>query len=103
MKILVSGMSGPIGAELLPALVVAGNNIARLVRRSAQAADEVQWDPARPIAPETVSGFDAVIHLAGESIIGRWTPAKKARMFDSRVLGTRHLAEALAKTSGRPH
>jgi len=54
------------------------------------------------LAPEVVSGFDAVIHLAGESIVGRWTVAKKTRILESRTVGTRHLAEALAKASQRP-
>jgi uncharacterized protein (TIGR01777 family) len=49
-----------------------------------------------------VSGFETVIHLAGESIVGRWTAAKKARIRDSRVLGTRNLAEALSRTVERP-
>jgi uncharacterized protein (TIGR01777 family) len=49
-----------------------------------------------------VSGFDAVIHLAGESIVGRWTAAKKAEIRASRVEGTRHLAQALARTKYRP-
>jgi hypothetical protein len=43
-----------------------------------------------------------VVHLAGESIVGRWTEAKKRRIRDSRVLGTRNLAEALAKAASRP-
>jgi len=102
MKILVSGMSGPIGGELLPALVVSGNKVTRLVRRAPQSSDEIRWDPMRSIVPETVSGFDAVIHLAGESIVGRWTPEKKARMVESRKQGTSHLAEALARASRKP-
>jgi uncharacterized protein len=102
MKILGSGMSGPIGGELLPALVVSGNKVTRLVRRAPQSSDDIRWDPMRSIVPETVSGFDAVIHLAGESIVGRWTSEKKARMVDSRVQGTGHLAEALARASRKP-
>ena len=102
MKILVSGMSGPIGAELLPAIGASGNKVTRLVRRPPQSSDEIRWDPMRSIVPETVSGFDAVIHLAGESIVGRWTSEKKARMVDSRVQGTSHLAAALARASRKP-
>jgi hypothetical protein len=49
-----------------------------------------------------VSGFDAVIHLAGESIASRWTESKKKAIRDSRVLGTRHLAEALARAASPP-
>ncbi len=60
------------------------------------------WDPAQPFAPELVSGFDGVVHLAGESIVGRWTEAKKRRIVESRVQGTRNLAEALARAPQRP-
>ena len=49
-----------------------------------------------------MSGFDAVIHLAGESIVGRWTEAKKRRVRESRVRGTRNLAEALAAAPQPP-
>ena len=49
-----------------------------------------------PISPDMVSGFDAVIHLAGESIVGRWTKTKKIKIRGSRVAGTTTLAEALA-------
>src|SRR5262249_6820460 len=43
-----------------------------------------------------------VVHLAGESIVGRWTDDKKKRIRESRVLGTRNLTEALSKASQRP-
>ena len=53
-------------------------------------------------APETVSGFDAVIHLAGESIFGRWTAGKKSKIRDSRVVGTFNLSSALAQAEEKP-
>ena len=101
-KVLVSGTSGPIGAALLPALREHDWQVTRLVRGKAGGSDEITWDPLQPLRPQAVSGFDAVIHLAGESIVGRWTEAKKRRIRDSRVQGTRHLAEALAETEPRP-
>ncbi len=101
-KILVSGVSGPIGAALLPSLNSQGHKVTRLVRGISSGEGQVAWNPAQPLAPESVSGFDAVIHLAGETVVGRWTESKKARIRDSRVLGTRHLAEALAKAPQRP-
>jgi uncharacterized protein len=100
--ILVSGVSGPIGAALLPALRARGSSIVRLVRGAVTGDDGVGWDPAKGVAAEKINGFDAVIHLAGETIVGRWTPAKKARILGSRVQGTQGLAEALAKTAQRP-
>jgi uncharacterized protein (TIGR01777 family) len=101
-RILVSGVSGPIGAALLPSLKTRGYTVARLVRGAITGEDQIAWNPAQPISPELVSGFDAVIHLAGESIVGRWTSEKKLHIRDSRVVGTRNLAKALAQAENRP-
>src|SRR5947209_14567299 len=95
-------MSGPVGDGLLPSLAAAGHRVTRLVRHATTGTGDIQWDPAAPISPDAVSGFDAVIHMAGETIVGRWTPTKKSRMYDSRVAGTQHLVEALSRTSQRP-
>ena len=72
------------------------------MRGVTKGADQIMWDPGKPIAPETVSGFDAVVHLAGESIVGRWTDEKKRKIRDSRVTGTTALAEALAHAKDKP-
>lgn len=101
-RILVSGSSGPIGAALQPSLRAQGFTVTRLVRNSANSSDRIVWDPTQPLAPDLVSGFDAVIHLAGESIVGRWTDAKKRRILESRAQGTGYLAEAAAKASQPP-
>ncbi len=101
-RILVSGVSGPIGAALLPSLRTSGCSVVRLVRGTASSEDQIPWDPSVPIAPQTVSGFDAVIHLAGEGIFGRWTAAKKSKIRDSRVVGTFNLASALAQAEDKP-
>lgn len=101
-RILVSGASGLIGAALLPSLRNSGYSTVTLVRRPATSDGEIAWDPAKPISPNSVSGFDAVIHLAGESIIGRWTTSKKKKIRESRVSGTRNLAQALAGVPRKP-
>ncbi len=101
-RVLVSGVSGPIGAALLPYLESQGARIVRLVRGQARGVDQVSWDTLQPFAPVAVSGFEAVIHLAGESIAGRWTEAKKNAIRESRVQGTTHLATALAQCESRP-
>ena len=101
-RILVSGVSGPIGAALLPSLKNSGFQVVRFVRWPATGEEQISWDPAKPISPDAVSGFDAVIHLAGESIVGRWTAAKKTKIRDSRILGTSNLAQALAQTRNKP-
>ena len=71
--------------------------------RGAVTGDEqISWDPAVPLTPHTVSGFDAVIHLAGEGVFGRWTAEKKSKIRDSRVVGTFNLSSALAQTEEKP-
>ncbi|HEV2112596.1 MAG TPA: TIGR01777 family oxidoreductase [Terriglobales bacterium] len=102
MKILASGMSGTIGLELLPALAAKGHEITRLKTGAVSGEHQIAWDPLRPVDPAQVSGFDAVVHLAGENIFGRWTAKKKTAIRDSRVLGTRNLAEALAGAEKKP-
>jgi uncharacterized protein len=101
-RVLVSGVSGPIGAALLPSLKSRGFQVTRLVRGQPSGEDQISWDPAKPPAPESISGFNAVIHLAGESVVGRWTSGKKTKIRDSRVLGTRNLAQSLAQAKDRP-
>jgi hypothetical protein len=76
--------------------------VVRLVRGATKGDDQIGWDPAEPLAPQKVSGFDAVIHLAGESIFGRWTAAKKAKIRDSRIVGTFNLSSALAQAQDKP-
>jgi uncharacterized protein (TIGR01777 family) len=101
MRILVSGSSGLVGSELVPSLGVAQHEISRLVRGKASRGD-VPWSPERPLSPKLVEGFDAVVHLAGESVAGRWTREKKVAIRNSRIQGTRTLVEALANTTRRP-
>ena len=97
MRILISGASGLIGSALRPALVSAGHTTAALVRRPA-AGDQVQWDPAQPLEPSRLKGFDALVHLAGKNISGYWTDKFKREVRESRVQGTRTLATAAAES-----
>ena len=101
-RILVSGASGLIGQALVPSLEAENAEIVRLVRGRVQSASEISWDPMAALPPAAVSGCDAVIHLAGETVAGRWTPEKKKAIRDSRVLGTRNLATALARCEIKP-
>jgi uncharacterized protein len=105
-RILVSGASGPIGDALLPTLGANGAQITRLVRKesrhSVNEQHSIAWDPYQPFSPDVLSGFDAVIHLAGETIATRWNEAKKTKIRDSRVIGTQNLAQALAQVKDRP-
>jgi uncharacterized protein len=105
-RVLVSGASGPIGNALLAKLREAGAQITRLTRANSKpippGQESIVWDPAQSISPNLVTGFDAVVHLAGEEIVGKWTPDKKAKIRDSRVQGTQNLAQALSQTRIKP-
>jgi uncharacterized protein (TIGR01777 family) len=97
MRILISGASGFLGNALRPALSAAGHTSTALVRR-APVGDEVQWNPGQPLDPQKLAGFDALVHLAGKSISGRWTEKFKREVRESRVLGTRTLATSAAES-----
>lgn len=103
MNILVTGSSGLVGSALVPRLRQKGHRVVCLVRRTPK-ENEVRWYPDQGILQGTlVQGFDAVIHLAGDSIAdGRWTPNKKKRLRDSRVQPTRLLAETIAQVQPPP-
>lgn len=101
-RVLISGASGLIGSALVPSFEKRGDAVFRLVRRKAQSANEVEWEPMCEVPPALVSGFDIVIHLSGESVAGRWTEQKKRRIRDSRTVSTDHLAQALARAEKKP-
>ena len=99
MKVLVSGSSGLVGSALVPSLTAGGHSVTRLVRsKPAPGAAEAYWSPGAGVVEQSaLEGLEAVVHLAGENIADqRWTSEKKARIRDSRVHGTRLLAETLA-------
>ncbi len=49
-----------------------------------------------------VEGLDAVMHLAGEPVVGLWTAEKRRRIMESRVLGTRRVVEGFAAAKNPP-
>jgi len=103
MKVLVTGASGLIGSALVPVLEKQGNEVVQLTRSPARRDGEYRWDPAQGyIDAGALDGVDAVVHLAGETVAGRWTDAKKRRIMDSRVHGTRLVSEAIAGLDRKP-
>lgn len=99
--VAVTGSSGLVGAALTAFLSTGGHRVIRLVRGTPRGADERQWNPDDP-DPELLAGADAVIHLAGASIAGRFTERHRNAIRDSRIGPTRRLAELLARTDARP-
>lgn len=93
--IAMTGASGLVGAALSAFLTTGGHRVIHLVRRAPGGADERRWDPFHP-SPTLLDGVDAVVHLAGESIAGRFGAAHKRAIWDSRVEPTRLLATLAA-------
>lgn len=105
MKILVSGSHGLVGKALIDSLTTDGHEVLKLVRRERTfGAPEIEWHPNHgQVDTQHLEGFDAVVHLAGESIAsGRWTDAKKRAIRESRTLGTSLLSEALTRLTRPP-
>ncbi|MEN8375608.1 MAG: TIGR01777 family oxidoreductase [Gemmatimonadota bacterium] len=104
-RLAVSGASGVVGGPLVSELRSFGHSVRLLVRDRARAGerDNVYWNPAEgAVDPAPLEGHDAVIHLAGEPIFQVWTKSAKERIWESRVRGTRLLAEALASLNAPP-
>lgn len=102
MRIGITGASGFIGRRLTAALRAEGHAVVPVTRR-AGVPGAVWWDPvAGRIDASGLEGLDAAVHLAGESVSGRWTARKKQRIVESRVRGTDLLARTLAGLARRP-
>ena len=99
--VAVTGSSGLVGSQLTAFLSTGGHRVIRLVRHAATKSDERQWNPDDP-DPGLLAGVDAVIHLAGASIAGRFTEEHRAAIRDSRIGPTRRLAELIAKSADGP-
>jgi uncharacterized protein (TIGR01777 family) len=100
LTIAITGSSGLVGTALAAFLSTGGHRVVRLVRGEPTNDNERRWLPSEPAA-DLLDGVDAVIHLAGESIAGRFTEEHRRAIRDSRIGPTRRLAEVAASTGGR--
>lgn len=101
LTVAVTGSSGLVGSALTAFLSTGGHRVVRLVRGAPRSGDERRWDAEDP-DPELLAGVDAVIHLAGASIAGRFTDGHRCAIRDSRIGPTRWLAELAARTAPAP-
>lgn len=104
MNILVTGVTGFIGSRLAEVLTERGHSVIGLTRNPQTAvlkAPAVRrfygWDVNEEPPAEAMAEAHAVINLAGETVNGRWTSAKKRRILDSRIAATRNIVAAMAR------
>jgi len=110
VRVLVTGATGFVGRRLCDDLCHAGHTVWGLSRDGQRARTEVpalaaawSWDPlAGPPPAEALAQSDAIVHLAGESVQGRWTAEKRRAIRESRVIGTQHLVEGIGSLARRP-
>lgn len=97
LTVAITGASGLVGSALSAFLTTGGHRVVRLVRHPAGGPDERRWDPTSP-ASDLLEDVDAVVHLAGASIAGRFTDEHRAAIRDSRIEPTRRLATLAARS-----
>jgi len=106
MKILITGSSGFVGSELYSFFTHYNHDVVRLIREGSKTLSGacIQADlENNKFNLADLEGFDVIIHLAGENITDKkWTEKQKKKIFDSRVLSTKNLAEAIAKLENPP-
>ena len=98
MRLGITGATGFIGRRAAEMARARGWEVVPFSRQPRNAATR----RFLPGEPADVDGLDAVLHLAGESVLGLWTKGKRARIMDSRVLGTRSVAEGFARAKNPP-
>ncbi len=103
MRVVISGASGLLGRGLVQRLRAEGHEVATLIRGRAPGPNEIRWDPvAGELDARALEGFDAVMHLSGENIAGRFTDAHKTSVTRSRVGSTALLSRTLATLASKP-
>jgi uncharacterized protein len=101
MRVTVTGGSGLIGGRLVALLRARGDEVTVLGRSASDGAPA--WDPlASPAPAAALDGRDAVIHLAGEPIAQRWSPAVRQAISASRRTGTANLVAGIEALGQRP-
>lgn len=107
LKIAITGSTGLVGQAVCAWFEKKGDLMIPCVRPGAKGRPDrpvIRWDAANhDIDFQNLEGCDVMIHLAGANIAAhKWTSAYKQEIVDSRVLGTRLIAQALAKLTHKP-
>ncbi|MBI2957229.1 MAG: TIGR01777 family protein [Chloroflexi bacterium] len=104
MKLVITGGSGFVGSRLIPVLLDHGHRITVLDHRPPRwPVGFVEADlGGRELEPSHFEAADAVLHLAGKNLFGRWDEVSKKQIRDTRIQGTASLVSCLAKLKRRP-
>lgn len=102
MTIGITGATGFIGRRIIDIALRRGHEIVAFTRTPERAIPGCEMRLFTRGAPPDIAGCEALIHLAGESVIGLWTAEKKRRIRESRVLGTRQIVEAIRASHSPP-
>jgi uncharacterized protein (TIGR01777 family) len=102
MTLGITGASGFIGKAIIDLALRRGHEVVAFTRHPERAIPGCTMRAFALDRVPDVSGCDAMIHLAGEPILGLWTPAKKRRIIESRVQGTRRIVEAINACATKP-
>lgn len=104
MKVAITGSTGLVGRKIASGLKADGHQVVKLVRGEPKGTDEFSWDPdSEKIDAKAFEGVDAVIHLAGENIATkRWSSEQKMKIKQSRIKGTKLIADTLATLDNPP-
>lgn len=111
MRILLTGATGFVGKRVVSRLLASGDEVVVLSRYVPKAILSLgskckyyQWSDTNSLPPlEAFEGVDAIINLMGEGIAEkRWDSAQKKKIYDSRIVGTRNLLEAVSQLTHKP-
>ena len=102
MNIGITGASGFIATRVIDIALRRGHDIIAFTRTPKHAIPGCEMRGFAVDTPPDLRGCDAVVHLAGESVVGLWTASKRQRIQDTRVLGTRSVVAAIAALSTPP-
>lgn len=120
-KIIITGATGSIGRSIVQELSARGDEVIVFTRNPEKSGRKlpavkkiVKWeydcmdDPFSPGLRRTswmyeLNGVDAVVHLAGANLgAKRWNDEYKKLAYDSRIISTRNLFEAIKSVEKKP-
>ncbi len=102
MNLGITGATGFIGRHLIDIALRRGHEVIAFTRNPNAQIPGCEMRSFRLDQPPDITHCQALIHLAGESVVGLWTPSKRRRIVESRVEGTRRVVQAINAATQPP-